>query len=310
MIRLAPLALFMLAACSARAPAPVEYRAGAPVENRAVAPQASASPASGVVAVPQGETIVVPAGATLYQISESYRVNLRDLIDANALEPPFGLNEGQSLTLPPPNTYTVERGDTLFAIARAHSIQPRSLALLNDMREPYEIAPGDVLILPGSARDWRAGQSGQSQASSSSANVASRPRGPEPTGPAPRFAWPAAGNVIDGFGPKEAGRRNDGLNIAANAGDPVTATADGLVVYAGSELAGYGQLILVKHADGWVSAYAHNQEILVAPEQTVAQGQVIARAGSTGAVETPQLHFELRRDGRPVDPATALPRRG
>ncbi|MGD2133172.1 MAG: peptidoglycan DD-metalloendopeptidase family protein [Maricaulaceae bacterium] len=324
MIRLAflfaPLALL---GCAASTPAPVDYRGGgAPISARS---QAAAQPAPAAQAaapareVERGREIVVPAGATLYQISEEHRVSLRGLIDANGLEPPFRLSAGQTLALPPPNTYTVQPGDTLFGIARAHRVQPRSLALLNGMSEPYLIAPGDEIELPGSARDWRASAAGSSSAgagvaastSSGAAPATPRaPRGPDPAGPAPRFAWPAAGNVIDGFGPKEAGRRNDGVNIAANAGDPVVAAADGLVVYAGSELAGYGNLILVKHADGWVSAYAHNEALLVEEEQTVTQGQAIARAGSSGAVDAPQLHFELRRNGQPVDPAGILPRRG
>ena len=128
-------------------------------------------------------------------------------------------------------------------------------------------------------------------------------------GPAPAFLWPVEGAVIDGFGPKAAGRRNDGINIAAREGEPVRAAAEGLVVYAGDELEGYGGLVLVSHAGGWVSAYAHNRALLVAENQIVAQGQVIAEAGGAGGVDRPQLHFELRRGGEAIDPLTALPAR-
>lgn len=270
--------------------------------------------------------IVVAAGATLYQIAEQHRVSLRGLIDANELEAPFALNAGQVLKLPPPNTYVVQRGDTLYAIARRHRVQPRSLALLNDMGAPYAITPGDEIMLPGSARDWQAYASARptpaAPAAASTAPArdgvtivrsppsASRPRPATTavTGPAPSFDWPVRGDVIDSFGPKAAGRRNDGINIAAPEGSPVNAVADGLVVYAGDELAGYGNLVLIKHPDGWVSAYAHNRALLVTPDQVITKGQAIAEIGSTGSVETPQLHFELRRAGRPVDPATALPR--
>jgi murein DD-endopeptidase MepM/ murein hydrolase activator NlpD len=304
MIRLAALGLILaLAACTAATPAPVERRGASftpPSADRS--PEVRARPAAA------GEQIVVPEGATLFQIAEDHRVSLRALIDANAIAAPFALEAGQTLRLPAPNIYVVQRGDTLNAIARRHSIQPRSLALLNGLAEPYRLAPGDALMLPGSARASDAGATTEAAAAAPTRTPSSA-RAPAVTGAAPGFVWPLAGEVIDGFGPKSGGRRNDGINIAARAGDPVRAVADGLVVYAGSDLAGYGALILVKHEGGWISAYAHNRALLVREEQTVTQGQQIAEAGSTGGVDRPQLHFELRGEGGPVDPLTMLPAR-
>ena len=118
-----------------------------------------------------------------------------------------------------------------------------------------------------------------------------------------RFIWPARGRLLTGFGAQEDGLHNDGVNIALPVGSPVRATASGRVVYVGNELKGYGNLLLIVHSDNWVSAYAHNDEILVQRGDEVVQGAVVARSGSSGNVVEPQLHFELRQGARAVDPA-------
>jgi murein DD-endopeptidase MepM/ murein hydrolase activator NlpD len=120
------------------------------------------------------------------------------------------------------------------------------------------------------------------------------------------FRWPVKGRVIQGFGPKQGGGQNDGINVAVPEGTPIKAAEDGVVAYAGSELKGYGNLVLVRHADNYVSAYANASELLVKRGDTVKRGQVIARAGQTGNVTSPQLHFEIRRGSMPVDPRKYL----
>ncbi|NBN62218.1 peptidoglycan DD-metalloendopeptidase family protein [Microvirga tunisiensis] len=124
----------------------------------------------------------------------------------------------------------------------------------------------------------------------------------------PMFRWPVRGRVISEFGTKPGGTRNDGINLAVPEGTPVKAAADGSVIYAGNELQGFGNLVLIRHDDGWVSAYAHNSEILVKRGDTIQRGQVISKAGATGSVSQPQVHFELRKDNKPVDPTRYLPR--
>ena len=121
-----------------------------------------------------------------------------------------------------------------------------------------------------------------------------------------RFAWPATGRIVSGFGPKPGGRYNDGINIAVPAGTPVKAAEDGIVAYAGTGISGFGGLVLIKHADGWVTAYAHNDALSVGRGDRVTKGQVIARSGATGSVDEPQLHFEIRRGRTPVDPVRLL----
>ena len=120
------------------------------------------------------------------------------------------------------------------------------------------------------------------------------------------FLWPVRGRVLAGYGSGSDGTHNDGINIAAPRGTAVEAADGGVVAYAGNELRGYGNLILVKHANGWISAYAHCELMLVRRGDKVARGQVIARVGSTGNVGEPQLHFELRHENRAVDPREFL----
>jgi murein DD-endopeptidase MepM/ murein hydrolase activator NlpD len=120
------------------------------------------------------------------------------------------------------------------------------------------------------------------------------------------FAWPLSGKVISGFGTTSNGERNDGINIATQRGEPIHASATGTVTYAGDELKGYGNLLLIKHANGYVTAYAHADRLIVSRGDTVSKGQVIGYSGSTGDVSSPQLHFEIRRDTTPVDPRNLL----
>jgi len=122
--------------------------------------------------------------------------------------------------------------------------------------------------------------------------------------------WPLRGRLLSTFGAKGGGQFNDGINIAGRAGDPVRATETGIVAYAGNELRGYGNLLLIRHSGGWVSAYAHNREILVTKGQVVRRGQTVARVGRSGAVTRPQLHFELRRGPRAINPVPYLSKRG
>ncbi len=123
------------------------------------------------------------------------------------------------------------------------------------------------------------------------------------------FLWPVEGRVISGFGAKPGGKHNDGINIAAPVGSDVRASQSGVVAYAGNELRGYGNLVLIRHNDGWMTAYAHNDSLLVGKGDLVRRGQVISRSGRSGGVSNPQAHFEIRRDGEPQDPLRLLTRK-
>jgi murein DD-endopeptidase MepM/ murein hydrolase activator NlpD len=128
----------------------------------------------------------------------------------------------------------------------------------------------------------------------------------ESNGAVPKFRWPANGRVIAGYGATPNGQQNDGINISLPENTPVKAAEDGVVAYAGNELKGYGNLVLVRHPNGYVTAYAHAKELLVKRGDQVKRGQVIARSGQTGNVNTPQLHFEIRKGSSPLDPTRFL----
>ena len=129
----------------------------------------------------------------------------------------------------------------------------------------------------------------------------------EPAAGGSAFRWPVDGRLIGRYGPSSGGGFNDGIDIAAEAGTPIVAAADGTVAYAGNELRGYGNLLLIRHAGGWVTAYAHTDRMMVDQGESVVAGQVIATVGSSGSISQPMLHFEIRRGSDAVDPLDHLP---
>jgi murein DD-endopeptidase MepM/ murein hydrolase activator NlpD len=128
----------------------------------------------------------------------------------------------------------------------------------------------------------------------------------EATGALPTFRWPVRGKVITTYGAKTNGKANDGINLAVPEGTPVKAAEDGVVAYSGNELKGYGNLVLVRHSNGYVTAYAHASELMVKRGDTIKRGQIIAKSGQSGEVGSPQLHFEIRKGSSPVDPLQFL----
>lgn len=232
------------------------------------------------------------------------------LPDAKA--PPGGENAGK------PGYYTIQKGDTLMRIALDHGQSWRDLARWNNLVNPDVIEVGQVLrVMPPGAAVETSGVVVRPVTSPVSPGLvpkpaaasASSPPGPA-SAPAPSTAslaeelgliWPASGQIIAGF--DEA--KNKGIDIAGNAGDPVLAAADGQVVYAGAGLRGYGNLIIVKHNNTYLTAYAHNQKLLVKEDQKVRRGEKIAEMGSSDT-DRVKLHFEVRRQGKPVDPAKFL----
>jgi murein DD-endopeptidase MepM/ murein hydrolase activator NlpD len=267
-------------------------------------------------------SVVAASGDTVYDIARRHRVSVRAVIEANGLRPPYRLRAGQRLVLPRPPSHLVIRGDTLYGISRRYRVGMYALARANGLGPPYTILVGQRLRLPGGsappspkARPKPAAApkaAGAAPPKTSARLPAPVAKPPPPAVPAPPpssgkgFIWPVRGKVVSGFGPKAKGLHNDGVNIAAPRGTPVRAAENGVIAYAGNELRGYGNLLLVKHDNGWITAYAHTQELTVKRGQRVKKGQVIARVGSTGNVTTPQLHFELRRGKNAVDPVKYL----
>jgi murein DD-endopeptidase MepM/ murein hydrolase activator NlpD len=247
-----------------------------------IKPAVGKSAASSPVGAP-GVHVVAP-GETLSKISRLYGKSLGDIAKANNLQPSAKLNIGDRLVIPGVRTTKVEPKPAT-QVAQAKPV-------------PAPAAPKETA-------------SEQVQSASVFTPVAETPAGKdtaktaEAAGSLPKFRWPANGRVIAGFGPSANGQ-NDGINIAVPENTPVKAAEDGVVAYAGSELKGYGNLVLVRHPNGYVTAYAHAKELLVKRGDQVKRGQVIARSGQTGNVNAPQLHFEIRKGAMPLDPMKFL----
>lgn len=234
---------------------------------------------------------------SLYDIATRYQVPLRALIDQNHIEPPYALSPGRELQLPPPRFHTVSRGESFEDVARRYNVDTRSLALLNRMQPPYQVRQGDRIVLPAMAREIE---------------VAAAPPPPPPRTPSQpipagsgRFAWPLRGEVVARYGAQSDGARLDGVEIAGREGASITAAAEGDVVYAGSDLPAYGTLVLVRHADNYVTAYGHARRALVREGQHVRAGETIAELGSR-ADGRPRLLFQVRQGTAPVDPLPLL----
>ena len=311
----------LLAACGPREPAPV---------------------ITGGDATPPPTQIIVQRGQTLSGIAQTHHLPMHVVAEANHLSPPYRILVGQALIIPAGG----EQAALGPSVAMATAPSPLGQAPIAAPSRPPESAPQQPIPLdrppPGSlARppaaaappdrlrrsrhrrrqsDTPAADSarygaghGTSVAASRSgctATANTRPAASAEPSAAPHgggaFLWPVRGHVLENYGAGPDGTHNDGINIAAARGAPVQAADAGVVAYSGNELRGYGNLILIKHANGWISAYAHCDLILVKTGQKVARGQVIARVGSTGSVSAPQLHFELRRGKHPVDPREYL----
>jgi murein DD-endopeptidase MepM/ murein hydrolase activator NlpD len=291
-------------------------------------------------------TITVQPGETVYTLSRKYGVSLRELIEANRLVPPFSLSPGQSLTLPGGEVHQVREGETIYGIARQYGIDARDLVRLNAIPPPYRVQAGRTLKLPPRLPSQvassaptapaptrapvpaplpqperqasvppSAGESAQPSFRLPDGLPDPEPEQPSASRPVPDatpsrggtgFMWPVKGKVLAGFGSQGGGLHNDGINIAAPRGAPIYAAENGVVVYAGNELSGFGNLLILRHADGWMTAYGHIDAMRVHRGDTVRRGQVIATVGQTGGVTSPQLHFEIRKGSNPVDPSRYL----
>jgi lipoprotein NlpD len=254
-----------------------------------------------------------PAPAPVEDRKPSRVVNTKDSAKANSATPSSTANSGSTTSgtaaaagslkgaenAGKPGYYTVKPGDTLYRIGLDNGQAWKDVARWNDLESPYTIEVGQVLRVtpPASAS--------ASAPLKSSPSLGSAPTTPAPVlsadDEAPAFVWPSAGPVLTWFDES----KNKGLDIGGKAGDPVLAAADGRVVYAGAGLRGYGNLIILKHNGTFLTAYAHNQALLVKEEQSVRKGQKIAEMGNSDS-DRVKLHFEVRRQGKPVDPAKYL----
>jgi murein DD-endopeptidase MepM/ murein hydrolase activator NlpD len=295
---------------------------------------------------------VVRKGDHLDAIARDLETTRATLLEANHLKSPDALRPGQHLKVPVEKAYVAAPGDTVAAVARRFDISAADLADLNAISESHRLRAGEELALPSSfhdrgpvtlppARSYAryppptasysryAPPGGGYTPSPWTSSAGARPAAPYPsvaTVSPPtrtdsqvmaagkgRFVWPVRGEILSAFGVQDVDRRNDGVDIRSPTGTAVHAAAAGEVVYAGDQVPGFGNLVLVKHADGWVTAYAHLARVDVKMRDNVSQDQEIGQVGQTGGVSEPQLHFEVRyaatpiEKARPVNPLLVLP---
>jgi murein DD-endopeptidase MepM/ murein hydrolase activator NlpD len=270
----------------------------------AAAPAAHPAP---VVAPPQsapaGDNVhVVAAGETLMAISRKYKVSLSSLAKANNIKPFTKVAIGDRITVPGRHIAPVKQIAAAPQAAKppVAQQQPQHVAqkpVQPETRVASAMPTAPVATVPATENARVATEGPVHQDNAAKA---------EPTGAMPSFRWPVHGRIISAFGSRAAGAQNDGINLAVPEGTPVKAAEDGVVAYAGNELKGYGNLVLVRHSNGYVSAYANASELMVKRGDSVKRGETIARAGQTGNVSSPQLHFEIRKGSTPVDPTKYL----
>lgn len=273
------------------------------IPRMASAPQISApeTRVAGPVpaAAPAANAHVVAPGETIYSLARHYHLTPMAIAKANNLTLAQQLRIGQRVVIP-------GGANPRIAMPAQAAPAPAPAPAQQQARVKPEVTPAIKQPAPKVAQVEPA----------QSARVVTPANDPTPepaaTGSAPAntnavsFRWPVRGRVIAGFGPKPNGQQNDGINVSVPEGTPIKAAEDGTVAYAGSELKGYGNLVLVRHPNGFVTAYAHASELSVKKGDSVKRGQVIGKAGATGNVTSPQLHFEVRRGATPVDPAQYL----
>ena len=248
-----------------------------------------------------GAVHMVQSGDTAWNISRRYGVSVDRVIAANG------------------GSQTVKIGQRIVISGASAPQQPVQLASLNPQASPAPMPAAPMPAIPAAAATQppapaiaatpapSAAEQQVAVAPQTGAAGALAPAAPEPQVTASSgFRWPVRGRVISGFGKRPNGERNDGINLAVPEGTAVKAAEDGTVIYAGNELKSYGNLVLVRHSNGWVSAYAHNSELKVRRGEEVKRGQLVALSGMSGGVTTPQVHFELRKDATPVDPLQHL----
>jgi murein DD-endopeptidase MepM/ murein hydrolase activator NlpD len=264
-----------------------------PRQSAGVAAPALAAPASKAVAVASAapSVHVVNHGDTLLSIARRNHVPVAALARANNLDTSAKLKLGMKLTVPGLKTAAA----TPVALPAAVAAAPAAA-----------LTPPATKVAAATTGPQQTAHLAQATTAMEETPAEAPVKASEATGALPTFRWPVRGKVITAYGAKANGKANDGINLAVPEGTPVKAAEDGVVAYSGNELKGYGNLVLVRHANGYVTAYAHASELLVKRGDTIKRGQIIAKSGQSGEVGSPQLHFEIRKGSSPVDPLQFL----
>jgi murein DD-endopeptidase MepM/ murein hydrolase activator NlpD len=255
-------------------------------------------------------THTIVSGESLYGIARKHNVKVAELQEVNGIANVTRIRPGTVIKVPGngaapsrmtaavPSRAETASGGAMAPLSGGSPMTVRPRIINGDAGETAE--PKRVASLGAASRTATDAPAAHAEPNGDAADT------PKMTGGSGKFRWPVKGKIISGFGARPDKSHNDGINISVPQGAEVMAAESGVVAYSGNELKGYGNLILIRHDGGWVSAYGHNDELLVRRGDKIKRGQTIAKAGNTGSVDRPQVHFELRQDSKPVDPLPHL----
>ena len=242
---------------------------------------------------------VVKKGENLFIISEKFNISLKSLIKVNNVSAPYKIFPGQKLLIPKKMIHVIRKGDTLYSISREYRVDRSSLFKINGIKPDQKIYVGDSIVIPIKEK--------KKYQQTIRKELKKKPKPSNKIfGTKLSFIWPARGKIILEFGKIKSGFHNDGINIKSDENSPVIASETGEIIYTGNEIPGYGNLILIKHKNNWVTAYSHLKQIIYKKGQVVRKGQKIGKVGKNGNVDEPQLHFEIRKGKKAINPTKFL----
>ena len=262
-------------------------------------------------------TYEIRSGDNLYSISRKLNLSISSLIKLNKIAPPYKIFPKQKLILPKRSFHKVKKGETLYSISRQYKTDVYSISKLNNLKNINSINEGQALKIYGDLKNETKNNYGSNNNKANIKKIDSKKKLLKSNKKTTtkfkqtpsknfKFMWPVKGKLISKYGKSSDGFFNDGININSKLNQKVGASNDGVVIYSGNEIPGYGNLILIKHSQNWITAYAHLGKVSIEKGDKVKKGQIIGLVGKTGNVRKPQLHFEIRKGKEAVNPLNYL----
>ena len=252
-----------------------------------------------------GTNYLVKKGDNLYSISRKFKISIQELIRKNNIVEPYKIFPNQKIFIPKNYIHKVKKGDTLYSISRKYETNIFELSKINNIKDINNLVEGQKLKISN-------GVFHKKKVKTTKNKINKKEEKKKLKKPLNKikdkgmFLWPVKGEIVSSYGKNKQGFYNDGININSREGSKVISSADGKVIYCGNEIPGYGNLVLIKHSKNWITAYAHLNEVFIKKGKVVKRGEKIGSVGSTGNVQTPQLHFEIRKGKESVDPLRLL----
>ena len=259
----------------------------------------------------------VKSGDNLYSISRKLNISISSLIKLNKITPPYKIFPKQKIILPKQSFHKVRKGETLYSISRLYKTDVYSISKLNNLKNINSINEGQALKIYGEGKIETKDENSNYTKKSNVKKIHSKKKIFKSTKKTKsnlkksfsknsKFIWPVKGELISKYGKSNDGFFNDGININSKLNQEVSASNDGVIIYSGNEIPGYGNLVLIKHSQNWITAYAHLGKVSIKRGDKVKKGEIIGLVGKTGNVRKPQLHFEIRKGKDAVNPLKYL----